>query len=46
MKTAEFSIFNGRIVISMPSEEEIEKLLKSLKELGIEVEEEVRSLCG
>ena len=46
MRVAEFSIFNGRIIISMPNNEDIEKLLRGLRELGIEVEEEIRSLCG
>jgi len=30
----------------MPSDADIEELLKGLRELGIEVEEELRSLCG
>ena len=46
MKYAEFSIFSGKVVVSMPSDADIEELLKGLRELGIEVEEELRSLCG
>lgn len=46
MKYAEFSIFSEKVVVSMPSDADIEELLKGLRELGIEVEEELRSLCG
>jgi len=46
MKYAEFSIFSGKVIVSMPSDADIEELLKGLRELGIEVEEELRSLCG
>lgn len=49
MKYAEFSIFdNGRVLISMPSEEELERLIESLKQkYGVEIEEElIRGLCG
>jgi len=46
MKYAEFSIFSGKVIVSMPDEKSIEQLIKGLKELGIEVEEELRSLCG
>ena len=46
MKYAEFSVFSGKVIVSMPSDADIEELLKGLKELGIEVEEELRSLCG
>ena len=46
MKYAEFSIFSGKVIVSMPSDADIEELLKGLKELGIEVDEELRSLCG
>lgn len=46
MKYVSFSISSAKIIISMPSESEIEQLKKGLRELGIEVEEELRSLCG
>lgn len=46
MKFAEFSIFNGKVIISMPSDEDIGRLLEGLREFGVEVEEEIRSLCG
>ncbi len=49
MKFASFSISskNDRVIVTMPSDEDIEKLLKGLREkFGIEVEEELRSLCG
>ena len=46
MKYAEFSIFSEKVIVSMPSDADIEELLKGLKELGIEVDEELRSLCG
>ena len=46
MKFAEFSIFSNKIIISMPNEEDIEQLLRGLREFGIEIEEELRSLCG
>jgi len=45
-KYAQFSIFSGRVIVSMPDEKAIEELFKGLRELGIEVEEELRSLCG
>ena len=47
MKYAEFSIFSEKVIVSMPDEKSIEELFKGLKEnFGIEVEEELRSLCG
>ena len=47
MKYAEFSIFSGKVIISMADEKSIEQLIKGLKEnFGIEVDEELRSLCG
>lgn len=46
MKTAEFSILGGRVIISMPSDDDIEKLLEGLRELGVEIDEELRSMCG
>jgi len=46
MKYAEFSISSDRVVVSMPSDADIEELLKGLRELGIEAEEELRGLCG
>ncbi|MDK2876170.1 MAG: hypothetical protein PWQ22_580 [Archaeoglobaceae archaeon] len=47
MKFASFSISKGRVMVSMPNDEDIEELLKGLREkFGIEVEVEVRSLCG
>ena len=47
MKYAEFLIFSGKVIVSMPDEKSIEELIKGLKEnFGIEVEEELRSLCG
>lgn len=46
MKYAEFSVFSGKVIVSMPSDADIEELLKGLRELGIEVDEELRSLCG
>ena len=46
MKYAEFSIFSGKVIVSMPSDADIEQLIKGLRELGIEVDEELRSLCG
>ena len=46
MKYAEFSVFSGKVIVSMPSVADIEELLKGLRELGIEAEEELRGLCG
>ena len=47
MKYASFSISQERVIVSMPSDADIEQLIKGLKEnFGIEVEEEIRSLCG
>jgi len=47
MKYAEFSIFSGKVIVSMPSDSDIEQLIKGLKEnFGIEADEELRSLCG
>ena len=47
MKFASFSISKGRVMVSMPSDEEIEQLLKGLKEeFGVEVEVELKGLCG
>jgi len=46
MKYAEFSISSNRVIVSMPSDADVEELLKGLRELGVEVEEELRSLCG
>jgi len=47
MKFASFSISNNRVIVSMPSDREIEQLLKGLKEkFGIEADIEIKSLCG
>ena len=46
MKIAEFSVLKDKVVVSMPSDEDIEKLLKGLRELGVDVDEELRSMCG
>jgi len=46
-KYAQFSIFSGRVIVSMPDEKAIEELFKGLREnFGIEIKEELRSLCG
>jgi len=47
MKYASFSILRDRVIISMPNDREVEELLRGLREnFGIDVEEELRSLCG
>jgi len=46
-KYAEFFVASdGRVVVSVPSDAELRELVEGLRKLGIEVHEEVRSLCG
>lgn len=49
MKFAYFSVSskNNRVMVSMPSNEELEKLLDGLeKKFGVKIEVEVKGLCG
>ncbi|MHC1610115.1 MAG: hypothetical protein ACXQTW_00675 [Candidatus Methanospirareceae archaeon] len=43
---ATFSISNGKVLISMQSDEEIKKLIEGLRKLGVDVDVEYSGLCG